>query len=146
MRRDSTQHKMSIMKLPEFFYYVIIGGIVTVIDWTLFAIAINQLGLHYQTALILAFLSASAVHYTANKLITFRCASKAIASQLSVFFIVLGISLTCNMLIMATLVNLFSINKVFLRMATTILMLVPNYLFHKNMTFNKRLFAEPQSL
>ena len=129
----------------ELFIYTLIGGIATIIDWSIFATAVTLLNIHYLPALILAYCTAGSFHYIANKVITFRCESKKIASQVTIYFAMMLISLAFNMLIMLALVKIFIFHKIALRMITTLLMLVPNYLLHKHITFNKYLFA-PQTV
>ena len=124
--------------------YTLIGGVATIIDWSVFAIAVNKFGIHYEAALVLAYSAASLAHFSANKALTFKCESKDYASQLSIYIVVLGISLVFSMVIMAALVMLFPINKIWLRIATTLIMLVPNYLLHKHITFSKKIFIQPQ--
>lgn len=130
-----------LLRSRELLIYTLIGGIATLIDWGVFALLVNQTNLHYQFALILAFSTAGIFHYTANKLFTFQCPSKEFASQLSLFTIVMLTSLMCNIAILSLLVKIINIDKVALRMATTIIMLIPNYLLHKHITFSRRLFS-----
>ena len=130
----------------EFLVYTTIGGVATLIDWIIFAISVHYLGAHYEVALALAYFGASIVHYTANKLITFQCKSKNYRSQLPLYILVVTISLMCSMTVMALLVNLLPANKILLRVVTTILMLIPNYLLHKHITFSKTTFAQVQQI
>ena len=129
----------------ELLMYTLIGGIATIIDWTVFAIALKWFDLHYEAALVLAYSAASLAHFSANKALTFKCESKDYASQLSIYILVLGISLILSMVIMALLVTWFPASKVLLRIATTIIMLVPNYLLHKHITFSKKIFTQTQA-
>lgn len=131
-----------IILLREFTPYFFIGATVTLIDWTLFWVATHRLGFHYQFALIVSYSIAGFTHYTANKLITFRCHSKQLGSQLSLYLLITGSSLLCSMGIMALLINLFFLKQLLARILTTGLMLIPNYLLHKHITFNKRIFAQ----
>jgi putative flippase GtrA len=131
----------SLFERRELLYYLIIGTIATAIDWSVYAAAVNWLGFHYQLALITGYLGGSTAHYIANKLITFKCQSKAIGSQLSLYALVQGASLGASMVVMGALVRLFPINSVILRMATTIIMILPNYLLHKHLSFNKKIFV-----
>ena len=133
-----------IIKLTEFFPYVVIGVIATAIDWSIFSLSVTWLDLHYQFALVLACCTASATHYTANKFITFKCHSKQFASQLPIYITLMFVSLALSMGIMATFINLLMLNKILARILTTGIMIVPNYLMHKHITFSKKLFAQSQ--
>lgn len=113
------------------------------IDWTMFWVAVNKLELHYEIALMSAYIPAGLFHFFSNKFITFQCKSKNIGSQYSVYIILTLSSLAISMGVMAILVNLFPLEKMIARITTTAIMLIPNYLLHKNITFNKRIFTTP---
>lgn len=131
-----------IIMLHEFFPYFCIGGIVTLLDWSLFWATTNMLGFHYQVALISSYTIAAMTHYTANKLITFRCHSKQIGSQLSVYALVTGSSLLLSMGIMALFISSFALNPFLARVLTTVCMLPSNFLLHKYITFSKKIFIQ----
>jgi putative flippase GtrA len=134
-------NNLKIIDLKEFLPYFIIGGIATLIDWSVFSAATLWLGLHYQLAVTLSYSTAGIMHYISNKYFTFQCKSKQIGSQLSVYIVVGIVGLTLSMLIIGVLIDLFAINKIWARVLTTVLMLVPNYLMHKHLTFSKKIFV-----
>ena len=135
---------MNIIKLTELFPYIIVGGITTLIDWMIFATTTTYFHFPYQLSLISAYLIAGTVHYTANKWITFKCHSKQMGAQVSLFIMVNTASLGCSLGILTLLVNVVSLNSIRARMLTTILMLLPNYLLHKHITFSKKIFIQPE--
>jgi putative flippase GtrA len=128
-------------ELKEFYPYLIIGTVATIIDWSVFSLSVTKFQLHYQTALLIAYTTAAITHYIANKLFTFKCKSKQLGSQLSVYITVTGASLLCSMGIIALFVSTFGFNKILSRMLTTGIMIVPNYLLHKHITFSKKIFS-----
>lgn len=134
MLRQYINHK-------EMFWYILIGLIATLIDWGTFAIAVDQLHFHYQVALLLAFFLATTVHFIANKVVTFKSQTKQIRSQLFVYLVVVSISLLCSMGVLGFFIKVFSMNAVFARMLTTGIMLFPNYLLHKYISFSKKIFG-----
>ena len=81
-------------------------------------------------------------HYVANKYVTFDCQSKEIGYQFSLYFLVTCASLVGSLGVMELLVTLLSIETLYARMLTTILILVPNYLLHKYITFSKKIFLQ----
>lgn len=132
-------------KYSEFLPYFFIGTIATIIDWGLFWISVNSLNLHYEIALILAYVTAGLFHFVANKIITFKCQSKQIGSQYSVYVLVTTSTLLLSMAIIAILVNLLLLDKMLARILTTLLMLIPNFLLHKHITFSKKIFIQPET-
>ncbi len=135
-----------LTKNKEFVFYTITGGTATIADWTTFALITTYLHIHYETALVIAYATGGVVHYIANKLFTFECRSKKIGSQLAFYCLAAGISLSLNMAILGVLIAHVQLNQVVARIITTALMLLPNYLLHKNITFNRKLFPQHQHL
>lgn len=133
-----------MIKLKEFYTYFYIGATTTVIDWSFFWIAIHLLNLHYELSLILAYFCGGLFHYSCNKLITFKCHSLKIGSQYTVYFLLTGTSLLISMGVIAILVNIFLLSGMSSRIVTSALMLIPNYLLHKHITFSRRLFIQPE--
>lgn len=129
------------IELNEFLFYLVIGTIATLIDWCMFYVFSHQIGWHYEAALAFGFCTAAIFHYFANKVVTFKCHSTELEKQLPLYLFVMVISLVCNMIIMAAIVKLYPLPKVMARITTTIIMIVPNYLLHKHITFSKRIFT-----
>jgi len=125
----------------EFLRYVIAGGFATIVDWATYYCMAIVFSFHYQFALIVAFSMGSAANYAANKFFTFKCKSKKIVGQVSVHFTISICSLIMSMGIMYLLIDFSGGNKMTGRIITTIIMLALNYLMHKYITFNKRVFT-----
>jgi putative flippase GtrA len=132
-----------IITLSELFPYIVIGGIATAIDWSVFSICVGWLHYYYQFSLILGYACGGVFHYCSNKFITFKCRSKQVGSQLSLYVVVGAAALLCSMGVMAILVNSLMINKILARILTTGIMILPNYLLHKHISFNKKIFTQP---
>ena len=124
----------------EFSRYFIVGTIATLTDWGLFFILAVLLNIYYQFSLVAGLVSGAAVNYALNKLFTFRCKSRAIFRQLSVYSVVFLVSLAFSSMFMFVFVDIITIFKMYARMLTTFIMLVINYTMHKYLTFNKRFF------
>lgn len=132
-----------IISLSELFPYLVIGTLATMLDWTAFSIAIHKMGFHYEICLLIGYICGGSFHYITNKFITFKCRSKKLGSQLSIYILMGGISLSLSMGILAILVKGFMLNAIFSRVLTTGIMILPNYLLHKHVTFSKKLFLQP---
>lgn len=124
----------------EFIRYILVGGTATLIDWILFYIFALKLIFHYQIALIISFSTATIVHYILSKKFTFKCRSKKIIKQISLFFLISILSLSISIFIMFIFIDLVLIPKMISRILTTGILLIVNYLIHKNITFNKKFF------
>ena len=124
----------------EFIRYFIVGVIATIVDWGSFYILALRINFYYQFSLILSFSLGATTNYTLNKIFTFRCKSKQIIGQFSVFIIISIISVFLSMIIMFILIDLILLHKMFSRIFTTFIMVGVNYYMHKSVTFNKRFF------
>lgn len=132
-----------ILTFSELVPYTVIGGVVTLIDWSVFSISTLLLGIQYQVALIVTYFIAGSIHYLANKFITFHCHAKQAGTQVSLYMIVGLMSLGISLGVITLFVKCFAINQLGARVLTTLVMLLPNYLLHKHITFSKKLFAQP---
>jgi len=130
-----------VMKF-EFIRYVFSGGIGTIVDWSTFYTLAIVFGLYYQISLFFSFLFGTITHYTLNKMFTFKCKSKKITRQFTLYSFVAIIALSLSIFIMFILVNVLSINKMLGRILTTGIMLFINYSLHKNLSFSKKLFKK----
>ncbi len=128
-----------IIQLNEFLPYFFIGLISTSIDWTTFWVSSTKFGFHYEIALMMSYTLAGSFHYIANKIITFKCRSKQIGLQFSIYFMMAIISLLMSMGLIA-FIKLFVMNALYARIITTAFMLIPNFLLHKHITFSKKIF------
>jgi len=124
----------------QFIRYLIVGGISTLIDWSVFYTGTYILSIHYQISLVIAFFLGCTANYTLNKIFTFKCKSKKIAKQTSVYGAAAIISLLLSASIMFVLVSALTIDKLVSRIATTFIMVGINYLLNKHIIFNKRFF------
>lgn len=125
----------------EFSTYFVVGGIATVIDWLVFAFATIWLGLHHLIALAASMGTAGLFHYFANKKMSFQCTSQQYGRQISVYILVALVGFGMSFAIISGLIYLFYLNPVWARILTTVLMLLPNYILHKYITFNQKIFA-----
>jgi putative flippase GtrA len=132
-----------LINRKEMIYYIIIGVFATAADWITFSISLKMFSIPYQGALILALIIGGMVHYTANKTITFNCRSRDYGSQLPLYILLAFLNFLCSIGLMIVLVKYIAFNKIAARIATTCFMILPNYLLHKHITFNKRIFIQP---
>lgn len=124
----------------DFMIYFCVGALATLMDWTSFSLLTLRFDIHYETALVLAYLTGASAHYTLNKWLTFQCRSKQLGSQLSLYLTLTSLSLLISMGIIAIFVRGFHLNPILARIMTTGFMVFPNYLLHKYITFSKRIF------
>ena len=126
----------------EFIRFILVGGSVTFLDWILFYVLSIKLGIYYQLAIVMGFVIAMTVNFILSKTFTYRSKSKKIIKEYFIYAGISVISLICTMGLMFVFVELAFLDKMLSKVITTGIMLFINYLIHKNITFNKKLFRE----
>jgi len=132
------------MNSIELSWYIIIGIFATAVDWVTFSISIRWLNIGYQVALIFALTTGALVHYLANKKMTFKCHSRKYGSQISLYILMAAFALPCSLGIMTLFIKFTPVTTLWARILTTGIMVFPNYLLHKYITFNKKIFVQPE--
>jgi len=122
-------------------FYTFVGAIATAVDWSSFYILNLLCNVDYKVAVSVSFTLGSAVNYILNKKITFNDRTKQIAAQLSIFAIIGVISLLMSVFIMFVQVKLMGMLPMPARIVTTGIMLTVNFLMHKYITFNQKIYA-----
>ena len=132
---------MRWFKGKEFSFYFLVGGVATLIDWATYALSLQTLGHeHYLVSVIVSMGLAGTFHYFANKRLTFQCQSRAIGKQIPLYVGVALAGLGMSIGILRVLVGTFGLSAMMARVLTTAMMLLPNYLMHKYLTFSKKIF------
>ena len=86
--------------------YFVVGGMATVIDWSIYALWLAVCGkMHYLSGLVISLAGAGLFHYVANKRLTFQCDSRRFVLQISLYVMVDLLGLGMSMLILAGLVR-----------------------------------------
>ncbi len=122
--------------------YYGVGAIATAIDWSSFALLATEWHLHYLFSVLVAYSMGSITNYSFNKRVTFKCKSRKIARQMTVFLIATLFLLSWNMALMSIMIKSWGWGDMISRIVTTGLLVYPGYLLHRSTTFNKRLFKQ----
>jgi len=126
--------------LRQFSSYTLMGGIATIVDWSVFYIANQLFEIGYRLSLLLALIFGSLTNFTLNKKITFHDTSRQIARQLAVSALVATVSYFMALMIMTLQVDRLKVPPVLARISTTGFMLLINFLINKFITFNPCLY------
>lgn len=120
----------------QFFRYLIVGGVSTIVDWIIF-FGLTEMSLYYLFALWISFSFATLSHFLLSKFFAFRCRSNKVVKQAGMHLSVSLISLVLSSFLMYVFVGLLFISSMLSRIITTILLLGINFLLHKYLTFGK---------
>lgn len=130
--------KVTQFEISRFF---LAGVVATLVDWFTFFFLIS-FGIHYQISLFASMFLGAITNYIINRIFTFKSKTKYVATQVATHLTVAAMGWLVSAGIMFLLVELLTWNVMLARIITTLLVFVLNYVMHKNITFNKRIFRE----
>lgn len=136
-----TKIKELYTKYREVFWYVITGGITTLVDLATFTLAYNVMGIHYQIAKIMAWFLAVICAFIGNKLLVFRTrtdSAKALLSETTKFFGARVLTLVFALAFMYVAVDLLGVEENLSNLLCTVAVFVLNYVLSKLLVFTKK--------
>ena len=123
------------------FWYLVIGGITTVIDIIAFWFAHDIVGVHYQIAKIFAWILAVAFAFFGNRMFVFRSEAKgaqAILAEAGRFVAMRVLTLLFSLGFMYVAVDLFGLDENLSNILSLIFVLILNYVLSKLVVFRKK--------
>ena len=134
---------MSLNQIPDkymggLFGYLIVGGLATIVEWAGFWLFSEQLSIEYLLATALAFAISTFANWLFGRLLVFRGkqAQSLLREILSVYLASI-VGLLLNLLIIFLLVQLLSVEKMYAKIAATVLVFAYNYLVRKLVIYRK---------
>ena len=122
----------------QFMSYFCVGGISAIVEWVLFAAFANLLGINYIAATCLAFVFSTLTNWFLGKRWTFKDSKqyeKKALKEVLLIFIVSGVGLLFNIVLMFLFVNVLELNtpllKVCSKITATGIVFVWNFLIRK---------------
>jgi putative flippase GtrA len=131
--REIKDHLFSI----RFFRYCFCGGISAIIDTSIFFVLNELFNIYYLFALFVSFTVAVTVNYSLQRKITFKNTYSKKHKQFTVFVLLQLIGLLISGVIIAAMVEIFSVWPTLARFITIWIVLAYTYTSNKVITFNK---------
>lgn len=121
----------------QFFRYVFVGGIATIVDWAILFIATEYGGVHYIFSAILSFFGGLATNYALSKLLVFSASeAKTGAFMEFVGYTIIGaVGLGLTVLIMYVLTEMLGLYYMLSKVTATIIVLFWNYIARKKLLY-----------
>lgn len=110
--------------IKQFISYFFVGGIAAVVEWVLFAIFANVMGINYIFATCLAFVFSTAANWILGRIWTFKDNKKyenKKTKELFLVFAVSAIGLLFNMVLMYLFVTILSFDTPILKTISKII-------------------------
>ena len=121
----------------QFFRYVFVGGIATVVDWAILFAATEWGGIHYIFSAVLSFFGGLAANFLLSKLLVFSASEAKIGPFMEfVGYALIGaVGLGLTVLIMYVFTEMLGLYYMLSKVIATILVLFWNYLARKKILY-----------
>jgi len=123
----------------QFFRYVFVGGIATVVDWGTLFLLTDFVHIHYLLSAVVAFVAGLIANYILSQLLVFKAnEAKVNAVMEFVFYALIGIiGLGITELIMFLFTAYWNVHYMLSKVIATVLVLFWNYLARKKMLYKE---------
>lgn len=132
---------MSIFKkYRELIVYIFFGVLTTLVNWLAYWLLTDLLRMDYMPAAFIAQVLSILFAYLTNRTWVFHSqvrGARGIALEMAKFFGARGVSLVLDMACMFVGVDLLSINDKAVKVASSVVVVVANYVFSKVFVFRK---------
>jgi putative flippase GtrA len=123
----------------QFFRYVFVGGIATIVDWGVYYLLSEVAGIHYLVAHVVSFFAGLITNFVLSKLLVFKANEAKVNPVLEfVGYAVIGlIGLGLSALIIFLLHGKLGLNNMVSKIISTLIVLVWNYVARKLILYRK---------
>lgn len=127
-------------KYRELILYVVFGVLTTLVNWAAYWLLVDVLHVYFMAATFLSQILAILFAYVTNRRWVFESkvhGARAVAVEMMKFFAARGVSLVIDMLVMYVGVNMLLINDKIVKVASSVVVVIANYIFSKLFVFKK---------
>lgn len=127
-------------KYRELILYVFFGVLTTLVNWAAYWLLVDVLHIHYMASAFFSQVLAILFAYITNRRWVFESAARggrAVAIEMAKFFGARALSLVMDMLVMYVGVDLLLANDKLVKVISSVLVVVANYIFSKLFVFKK---------
>lgn len=132
--------KQLFVKYRELILYVFFGGLTTLVNWGLYWLLANPLGVPYLWATAIAQFASILFAYVTNRIWVFQSKARGfreVSLEMLRFFGARGVSFFLDLGCMYVGVDLLHINDTWMKLLANILVIIANYVFSKVFVFRK---------
>ena len=123
----------------QFFRYVFVGGIATVVDWGV-QYGLTEAGIHYLVSAVFAFFAGLAVNFLLSKIFVFKAEKARVGTALefAAYAAIGAAGLLLTVGIMYVLTDLLHLHYMLSKVAATFIVLFWNYFARKKLVYEGR--------
>lgn len=125
-------------KYKEIFWYLVVGGLTTLVSYGTYALFFSLCGLNATWSESLSWACAVLFAYPTNKLLVFENHSKNILKEFCSFVLSRVATGVFGVAFMWLFVDILALNGYLMKAISSIVILVLNYVFSKLITFRKK--------
>ena len=132
--------KQLFVKYRELILYVFFGGLTTLVNWGLYWLLANPLGVPYLWATAIAQIASILFAYVTNRIWVFQSKARGfreVSLEMLRFFGARGVSFFLALGCMYVGGDLLHINDTWMKLLANILVIIANYVFSKVFVFRK---------
>lgn len=128
---------INLKNIKQFISYFFVGGIAAIVEWVMFFIFSETIGIDYLISTILAFIFSTTANWLLGRMLTFKDSSMSNnkAKEATLVFVVSAIGLLFNLLLMYIFVTVMGLNttvfKLLSKVAATGIVFIWNFLARK---------------
>lgn len=115
----------------QFFLYLVVGALATVVEWGAFYVFDSVCGIHYMISTPLAFILSTFANWSFGKLILFRKKSENVAGEIFKIYLISVLGLLMNIAIMFVAVEKIGISDMISKIIATGIVFIWNFLIRK---------------
>lgn len=127
-------------KYKEVILYLFFGVLTTIVSFVSYYFCSEVLQIHYLISNIISWVLAVAFAYVTNRIWVFKSKSNNLTSMLKEMFTFVNCRLlsgVIDMVVMFLLVDVLSINDLYAKLFTQVIVVILNYVFSKLIIFKK---------
>lgn len=132
------RHLLQSKQFKDFFPYVIVGGLATIVEWAAFWILANPFHVQYLLATTLAFVFSTFANWCFGRLLVFKSGTGSLLREIAAIYLASVVGLLLNLLIMFVLVQTFTMAKMLSKIVATAIVFIYNYLVRKLLIYRKK--------
>lgn len=126
---------MNRKPFSDFFLYLIVGGIATIVEWIIFYILNSLFYLHYIPSTIFAYIISTFSNWAAGRLLVFKRSEKGFVAEIFSIYAASIIGLLLNLVIMWMMIDFVNTNTMIAKVVATILVFLWNYIVRKTIIY-----------
>lgn len=133
-------------KYKEYILYLFFGGITSLVNYGVYVLCLRVFSFGVVPSNIIAWVLAVTVAFITNKIWVFESKSKegrVVLKELWEFFLGRFVTLAIETLLLWIFVDLLHVNALIMKVITSVIVVVLNYIFSKFIIFKKQGGANP---